>query len=432
MNYNGTLKYLYNALPMFQQVGSQAYKEGLENTLDFDKRLGSPHTRFRSIHIAGTNGKGSTSHLLAATLQSAGYKVGLYTSPHLLDFRERIRVNGIPISEKTVVAFTKQHRTFFEERQLSFFEMTTALAFHCFAGAGVDIAVIETGLGGRLDCTNIITPVLSIVTNIGFDHMQQLGNTLELIATEKAGIIKQGVPIIVGRKGSVEQVFRKKAEEMAASIFFAQEVKPVTEAENNGFQWHFRWRDSLTLCSPLGGLAQEENANTTLTAIEVLQKSGIKIPDSAVAKGFNKVIALTGLRGRWEKLQDSPTLICDTAHNADGIGHIARQLEDIPYNRLRIVFGMVNDKDIQPVLSLLPQKADYYFTQASVKRAMKAPELQQLAANAGLQGGVFSSVSEAIKQALEESAPDDLIFVGGSTFVVADALSCYERERTTS
>ena len=432
MNYSETLEYLYNALPMFQQVGGAAYKEGLENTLDFDKRLGSPHTRFRSIHVAGTNGKGSTSHLLAATLQSAGYKVGLYTSPHLLDFRERIRVNGIPIAKEVVIAFTQQHRTFFEEQQLSFFEMTTALAFHCFAEAGVDIAVIETGLGGRLDCTNIVTPILSIVTNIGLDHVQQLGNTLELIAAEKAGIIKQGVPVIVGRKGNVEQVFRKKAEEMAAPILFAQEEKPVTEAENNDFQWHFKWRDHLTLNSPLGGFAQEENANTVLTAIEVLRKNGIEIPDSAIAKGFDKVITLTGLRGRWEKLQDAPTLICDTAHNTDGIGHIASQLESIPCNRLRIVFGMVDDKDIQPVLSLLPRKAEYYFTQASVRRAMKAADLQQLAANTGLQGRAFDTVPEAIKQALEESAPDDLIFVGGSTFIVADALGYYERERTTS
>ena len=432
MNYSETLEYLYNALPMFQQVGGSAYKEGLENTLEFDKRLGSPHTRFRAIHIAGTNGKGSTSHLLAAALQSAGYKVGLYTSPHLLDFRERIRINGCPIAKAAVVAFTEQHRTFFEERQLSFFEMTTALAFHSFAEAGVDIAVIETGLGGRLDCTNIVTPILSIITNIGFDHTQQLGNTLELIAAEKAGIIKQGIPIVVGRKGSVEQVFRKKAEEMAAPILFAQEEKPVTKAENSGFQWHFRWRDSLTLCSPLGGLAQEENADTALTAIEVLRKNGIEIPDSAVAKGFSEVVTLTGLRGRWEKLQDSPTLICDTAHNADGIGYIARQLESMPCNRLRIVFGMVDDKDIQPVLSLLPRKAEYYFTQASVRRAMRTPELHRLATNAGLQGNVFNSVPEAIKQALEESTPDDLIFVGGSTFVVADALSYYERERTTS
>ena len=432
MNYQETVNYLYNALPMFQQIGSSAYKEGLENTIEFNKRLGNPHTRFKSIHIAGTNGKGSTSHLLAATLQSAGYKTGLYTSPHLLDFRERIRIDGIPIAEEAVIDFTERHRSFFEARQLSFFEMTTALAFYCFAEAEVDVAVIETGLGGRLDCTNIVSPILSIVTNISFDHMRQLGNTLDKIAAEKAGIIKRGVPVVVGRKGGVEAVFRAKAEEKGAPLLFSEEEKPVTAAVSRNFQWDFQWRSSIDLQSPLGGFAQEENANTTLTAIEVLRKEGIKIPDDSVKKGFSEVVALTGLRGRWERLQDSPAVICDTAHNIDGIRHITRQLNNHSFNHLRIVFGMVDDKDIEPVLSLLPPNGIYYFTQASVKRAEKAETLRQLAAKHELKGDAFSSVAEAITQALKESCPDDLIFIGGSTFVVADSLRFYERERTTS
>ena len=432
MNYQETLDYLYNALPMFQQIGSTAYKEGLENTLEFDNRLGYPHSRFKTIHVAGTNGKGSTSHLLAATLQSAGYKVGLYTSPHLLDFRERIRINGQVIGEEEVIAFTERHRSFFEERKLSFFEMTTALAFYCFAQAGVDIAVIETGLGGRLDCTNIITPILSIITNIGFDHTQQLGNTLEKIASEKAGIIKKSVPVIIGRKGGVETVFRKRVEETDSPLLFSEDEAPVTTAANTFSQWCFQWRGNIDLQTPLGGYAQQENANTVLTAIEVLRKTGIKISDDAVKKGFKEVVALTGLRGRWEKLHETPTIICDTAHNADGISYIVKQLSNHPCNQLRIVFGMVEDKELRPVLELLPHNAIYYFTQASVKRALKADTLQQQAAKAGLKGCAFDSVASAIKQALKDSYPNDLIFVGGSTFVVADALSFYERERTAS
>ena len=407
---------------MFQQIGSAAYKEGLENTLVFDQRLRHPHTQFRSVHVAGTNGKGSTSHLLAAVLQSAGYRVGLYTSPHLIDFRERIRIDGKPISEETVIAFVEKHCTFFEERQLSFFEMTTAMAFHCFAAEKVDFAIVEVGLGGRLDCTNIITPILSIITNIGFDHTLQLGNTLEKIATEKAGIIKYGIPVVIGERGMVTSIFAEKARQMQAPLFFAEKENPVTGAIHHLSGWEFEWRNRDMLATPLGGLAQEKNANTVLTAIERLQERGVKISTESVKNGFKEVIALTGLRGRWEQLQKHPTVICDTAHNAAGIGYIVKQLAAMPCRQLRMVFGMVDDKDVGEILTMLPPKAIYYFTQASVKRALGASQLQHLAAATGLEGNSYASVDEAIKQALQDAAPDDLIFIGGSTFVVAEAL----------
>lgn len=409
MDYQNTLSYLYNSAPMFQQVGSSAYKEGLENTLALDKHFEHPHHSFRSIHVAGTNGKGSCSHTIAAILQEAGYRVGLYTSPHLIDFRERIRVNGQPISEEYVIRFVEKERTFFEPLQPSFFELTTAMAFRYFADERVDVAVIEVGLGGRLDCTNIIRPDLCIITNISFDHTQFLGDTLEKIAREKAGIIKNGIPVIIGETTpETKPVFLKKAQEANAPIYFAEENDredyPGIECE-------------------LKGIYQKKNTRTIPTALSLLKEAGYHLDEQSVRSGFAHVVELTGLMGRWQKLQDSPTLICDTGHNVGGITYIVEQLRQQSYRRLHIVIGMVNDKDIRGVLALLPQEATYYFTKASVKRALPENELQELAATVGLQGTCYPDVPAAVLAAQKESLPEDFIFVGGSSFIVADLLA---------
>jgi dihydrofolate synthase/folylpolyglutamate synthase len=409
MDYQNTLSYLYNSAPMFQQVGSSAYKEGLENTLALDKHFEHPHHSFRSIHVAGTNGKGSCSHTIAAILQEAGYRVGLYTSPHLVDFRERIRVNGQPISEEYVIRFVEKERTFFEPLQPSFFELTTAMAFRYFADERVDVAVIEVGLGGRLDCTNIIRPDLCIITNISFDHTQFLGDTLEKIAREKAGIIKNGIPVIIGETTpETKPVFLKKAQGANAPIYFAEENDredyPGIECE-------------------LKGIYQKKNTRTILTALPLLKEAGYHLDEQSVRSGFAHVVELTGLMGRWQKLQDSPTLICDTGHNVGGITYIVEQLRQQSYRRLHIVIGMVNDKDIRGVLALLPQEATYYFTKASVKRALPENELQELAATVGLQGTCYPDVPAAVLAAQKESLPEDFIFVGGSSFIVADLLA---------
>ncbi len=409
MDYQNTLLYLYNSVPMFQQVGSSAYKEGLENTLTLDKHFGHPHRNFHSIHVGGTNGKGSCSHTLAAILQEAGYRVGLYTSPHLVDFRERIRVNGQPIPEDYVVRFVEEERNFFEPLHPSFFELTTAMAFCYFSDEHVDVAVIEVGLGGRLDCTNIIQPDLCIITNISFDHTQFLGDTLEKIAGEKAGIIKSKTPVVIGETTSeTKPVFAKKALETGAPIFFAE------ENEKN---------DYPGLECELKGLYQTKNTRTLLTAIPQLQKIGYKLNEQAVRSGFAHVCELTGLTGRWQKLQDTPTLICDTGHNVGGITYITEQLKEQSYRKLHMIIGMVNDKDIRGVLALLPKDAEYYFTKASVKRALPEKELALLASEAGLQGNCYSDVPSAVRAAQEKSLPEDFIFVGGSSFIVADLLA---------
>ncbi|MBD9093424.1 MAG: bifunctional folylpolyglutamate synthase/dihydrofolate synthase [Bacteroides oleiciplenus] len=409
MDYQNTLLYLYNSVPMFQQVGSSAYKEGLENTLTLDEHFGHPHRNFHSIHVGGTNGKGSCSHTLAAILQEAGYRVGLYTSPHLVDFRERIRVNGQPIPEDYVVRFVEEERDFFEPLHPSFFELTTAMAFRYFSDEHVDVAVIEVGLGGRLDCTNIIQPDLCIITNISFDHTQFLGDTLEKIAGEKAGIIKSKTPVVIGETTSeTKPVFAKKALETGAPIFFAE------ENEKN---------DYPGLECELKGLYQTKNTRTLLTAIPQLQKIGYKLNEQAVRSGFAHVCELTGLTGRWQKLQDTPTLICDTGHNVGGITYITEQLKEQSYRKLHMIIGMVNDKDIRGVLALLPKDAEYYFTKASVKRALPEKELALLASEAGLQGDCYPDVPSAVHAAQEKSLPEDFIFVGGSSFIVADLLA---------
>ncbi|MDR0961875.1 MAG: bifunctional folylpolyglutamate synthase/dihydrofolate synthase [Mediterranea sp.] len=413
MNYQETLTYLYESVPMFQQIGGAAYKEGLENSLILNAHSGHPNQHYHTIHIAGTNGKGSCSHTLAAILQAAGYKVGLYTSPHLVDFRERIRVNGVPVSEEYVVEYVARERSFFEPLRPSFFELTTDMAFRYFAYQKVDIAVIEVGMGGRLDCTNLIHPLLSIITNISLDHTQYLGDTLAKIAVEKAGIIKERVPVVIGETTpETKEVFRLTAEAKQAPIVYAEAYNdnPYPELEVE-----------------LQGLYQEKNTRTLLAALSVLKSPVIEtkliIPEVAVRDGFAHVCELTGLMGRWQRLQEHPTLVCDTGHNIGGITYIVEQLRRQTYRRLHVVIGMVNDKDIRGVLALLPHEADYYFTRASVKRAMSETELAGLAAEAGLQGNCYPAVPAAVRAALQKSLPEDFIFVGGSSFVVADLLA---------
>ena len=394
---------------MFQQVGAGAYKAGLENTWALDEHFGYPHRSYRTIHIAGTNGKGSCSHTLAAILQHAGYRVGLYTSPHLIDFRERIRVNGQPVPEEYVVRFVEEERGFFEPLHPSFFELTTAMAFRYFAEEKVDVAVIEVGLGGRLDCTNVIRPDLCIITNISLDHVQFLGDTLEKIAGEKAGIIKPGVPVVIGETTpETRPVFLKKAREEGAPIYFAEE-----EVQELHPDWDYE----------LKGAYQVKNRRTLLAALPLLRGAGYRIREEDVRAGFARVVELTGLMGRWQQLQEHPALVCDTGHNVGGIAYIAGQLRQQACRQLHIVIGMVNDKDIRGVLALLPCEAVYYFTQASVKRALPAAELARLAAEAGLKGDCFPDVPSAVRAAQKKSLPEVFIFVGGSTFIVADLLA---------
>lgn len=411
MNYQETIEYLFNSTPVFEKVGASAYKPGLQTTEALDSHFGHPHRQFKTIHIAGTNGKGSCSHTLAAILQSQGYKVGLYTSPHLVDFRERIRVNGECVPEDYVINFVKDNKNFFEPLHPSFFELTTAMAFKYFAEQKVDYAVIEVGLGGRLDCTNIITPLLSIITNISFDHTQFLGNTLAAIAGEKAGIIKQGIPVVVGEwNDETLPVFERVAKEKNA---------PLTLASSEKNAWNIDVEDM-----ELKGSYQAKNKSTILAALAQLKKLGIGISEKAIHNGFAHVCELTGLRGRWEKLNDAPLTICDTGHNLAGWAYLAPQIAAVKAPVKHIVFGMVDDKDIDAVLQILPKEgAKYYWTQASIHRAIPVEKVQVLAAKKGLYGSTYPSVKQAFKAANEAASKDDFIFVGGSSYVVADLLS---------
>lgn len=432
MTYEQAINYLYESAPLFQNIGAGAYKEGLGNTELLDKHFQHPHRQYATIHVAGTNGKGSVSHTLASILQSQGMKVGLYTSPHLTDFRERIRVNGEMIPQARVVSFVEQERTFFEPLHPSFFELTTALALQYFAEENVDIAVIEVGLGGRMDCTNIIQPLVSIITNISFDHIQFLGNTLEKIASEKAGIIKPGIPAIVGEWGkeSVAEVFMNKAEEAGTSLVFADrenEIVDFTLTPGQGYTYHTATFG--TIHGELEGLCQEKNTATILEAIKALRRKGIHISNQAVQDGFAKVSIQTGLRGRWQKIADKPLTICDTGHNVGGMQYITRQLATTPHQTLHIVIGMVNDKDVNTVLSMLPQDATYYFTQASVRRAMPSDQFSQEASRHGLKGECYPTVHDAYLAAKAASSEEDLIFIGGSTFIVADLFAAMEQEK---
>lgn len=423
MTYDETVNYLYNCAPPFQQVGGAAYKEGLHNTIALDNHLANPHRKFRTIHVAGTNGKGSCSHTIAAILQSAGYKVGLYTSPHLIDFRERIRVNGKPASKEFVVDFVEKEKGFFEPLQPSFFELTTAMAFTFFAQENVDVAVIEVGLGGRLDCTNIITPDLSIITNISLDHVQFLGNTLEKIAAEKAGIIKEGVPVVIGETTpETITVFQEKAHSVGAPIIFAEEERKIITATPTADGYTYETTLFGTLHGELGGDYQVKNTNTVLNAVLQLIASGYNISVENIQAGFSTVCGSTGLMGRWQKLCQHPTVVCDAGHNIGGVTEIVRQLMRQNYKSLRIVFGMVNDKEIDEVLAIMPKDATYYFTQASIRRALPAEEMQKKAAKYGLQGANYPTVKDALQAAKSDASPEDFIFIGGSCFIVADLL----------
>lgn len=425
MDYKETIEYLFNSAPLFQNIGAGAYKEGLYNTKVLDEHFAHPHLSFKTIHVAGTNGKGSCSHTIASVLQEAGYKVGLYTSPHLVDFRERIRVNGKPISEQYVIDFVEHERAFFEPLHPSFFELTTAMAFKFFADEKVDVAVIEVGLGGRLDCTNIITPDVSIITNISFDHVQFLGDTLAKIASEKAGIIKPNIPVVIGETTpETKPVFISKAEELNAPIIFAEEQDEVMGEcilAKGGFDYQTKTFGLIT--AELGGLCQTKNTRTIIEALKQLIGKGYRITRQNVADGFASVCKNTGLMGRWQKLSDKPKVICDTGHNVGGIQYIVKQLELQEYDNLRIVMGMVNDKDISTVLSMMPKHAVYYFTQASVKRAMPCRDFKAKAAGYGLEGDAYPTVRQAYEAALHDASQNDLVFVGGSSFIVADLLS---------
>lgn len=410
MNYQETKEYLFNSTPVFEKIGAKAYKPGLQTTHELDEHFVHPHRQYKTIHIAGTNGKGSCSHTIAAILQSQGYKVGLYTSPHLVDFRERIRVNGECLPEQYVIDFVEENRAFFEPLHPSFFELTTAMAFKYFAEQKVDYAVIEVGLGGRLDCTNIITPVLSVITNISFDHTQFLGNTLAEIAGEKAGIIKPGVPVVIGEYiEETRPVFEKVAGERHSPILFAQDEDTAMEVDME-----------------LKGSYQERNRKTILAALNVLRQT-MTISDEAIRNGFGHVCELTGLRGRWEKLGEAPLVICDTGHNLAGWKYLATQINDVDAQVKHIVFGMVDDKDVEHVLQLLRDKlkngVKFYWTQPSTKRAIPVEKLRDTALKYNLYGEMYHSVKEAYMTAKANAKNDDFVFVGGSSYVVADLLS---------
>lgn len=406
MNYKETLDWMFSRLPMYQRQGASAYRKDLTNTLLLTEYLGNPHKNVKTIHVAGTNGKGSTSNMLASVLQEAGYKVGLYTSPHLRDFRERIKINGEDITEEYVITFFGKHKAFFEEHDLSFFEMTVGLAFEYFDTQKVDVAIIEVGMGGRLDSTNIITPLVSVITNIGLDHTQFLGNTLAEIASEKAGIIKKNIPVIIGEyTAETRPVFENKAKENESEIYFASDLIQQTPL------------------SDLVGVYQEKNKKTVLQTLKVLQsKKHFSISETSIRDGFLNVAKNTGFMGRWQVLQENPKVICDTAHNKHGLEIVLDQLLKENYTNLHIVLGAVNDKDLDSVLPLFPKNATYYFCKPDVPRGLEADVLQQKAKDFSLFGECYSSVKDAFEQAKKQALSTDLIFVGGSTFVVAEVV----------
>jgi dihydrofolate synthase / folylpolyglutamate synthase len=426
LNYQETLDYLYNSLPMFHRVGPAAFKNSLDNIIKLCAALNNPHYKFKSIHVGGTNGKGSCSHMLAAILQSAGYKTGLYTSPHLKSFRERIRINGQEISEEEVTEFVNNNKEHFDTIKPSFFEMTCAMAFDHFARQEVDFAVVEVGLGGRLDSTNIILPEVCLITNISYDHQQLLGETLELIAIEKAGIIKTNVPVVISEfQEEVFDVFIDKALEKNCPLGFAPFKFRVEDwkrengklklniFDNNGKRFY-------GLPCGLTGNYQIKNIPGVLTVINVLRSKEFMIPDEAIIEGMDRVVEITGLKGRWQTLNEKPLMICDTAHNEAGISTVVHQIRNIPHKKLHIIFGTVSDKETDKILDLLPKEAYYYFCQAKIPRALEASALEASAQKFSLKGTVIPDVNEAIKTALSKASPDDLIFIGGSNFVVAE------------
>ncbi|MCF6404189.1 bifunctional folylpolyglutamate synthase/dihydrofolate synthase [Chitinophaga filiformis] len=428
MNYQETLEYLYQRLPMFTRVGASAFKKDLHNTIELCKQLGDPQHQFKSIHIAGTNGKGSTSHMLAAIFQQAGYKTGLYTSPHLLDFRERIRINGELVPTTFVTEFVKQLKPAIESLEPSFFELTVAMAFQYFALEQVDIAIIEVGLGGRLDSTNVITPELSVITNISYDHMQILGNTLPEIASEKAGIIKAGVPVVVSETQSeVEAVFIEKAKALGAPIHFADQEWLVQQSEFSeghlqlGLQ-HSHSGDLKTIRTDLTGQYQMKNIMGVLSAVKILQHAGWELPPQTVMTALSHVKKLTGLRGRWEIISRDPLTIFDVGHNQAGITEVVQQLEHMVYRHLHIVTGFVKDKEVSKVLPLFPPAATYYFCKAQIPRAMDEKELAEAAHQHGLRGHDYPTVQQAYLAAKQQAHKEDIVLVCGSFFVVAEVM----------
>jgi len=426
-SYQQTLDYLFSQLPMYQREGKSAYKANLDNTIAFDNYFESPHKQYKTIHIAGTNGKGSVSHMIASIFQEAGYKTGLYTSPHLRDFRERIKVNGMMIPEKNVIDFVENHQPIIDNLKPSFFEMTVAMAFEYFADCKVDIAIIETGMGGRLDSTNIITPELSVITNIGLDHTQFLGDTITLVAGEKAGIIKPNVPVVIGEwHKESSAVFNNKAKEVGTSITYADANYSVSRFHSKERHQSIEVINKTTNQSnvydlELLGLYQHKNILTVLSGIDLV-KEKFNITKNNIKQGLKNVVTNTGLLGRWQILDTNPLTICDTGHNTEGITYILEQLKQTKYNKLHFVLGMVNDKDIETVLKMLPKDAEYYFTNAKIPRAMPAATLAERAINVGLQGKIYKSVEEAQKNAKKNAADNDLIFIGGSTFIVAEVV----------
>lgn len=429
MRYHDTLNYLYSLLPAYHRIGKAAYKGNLDNTLELDAYFGHPHTKFRTVHVAGTNGKGSVSHMIASVMQEAGYRTGLYTSPHLKDFRERIRVNGVMMGEEEVVSFVRLHDDLIRRVQPSFFELTVAMAFDYFERMKVDVAVIEVGMGGRLDSTNIITPGLSVITNIGHDHMEFLGDTLTAVAGEKAGIIKEGVPVVVGEtQTETKGVFRERAEMKHAPITFADRVFRcrLGKLYSNTAVRRFSLTDlrdgiMMTGNTPLGGLAQQRNLQTVAAAVDALSVS-FGLSREHYLRGVSDVIVNTGLMGRWHVLSRSPLIVCDTGHNKEGLEYVVRQIKATPKHALHMVIGFVNDKDLSSVLPLLPQEGIYYFTRASVQRALDERLLMAEAAKYGLTGACYPDVPAALGAARIAAGPKDMIFIGGSTFIVAHAL----------
>ncbi len=436
MNYSETLHYLYSRLPVFSSHGKGAIKPGLQNTIKFCQKLENPHEKFKAVHVGGTNGKGSTSHMLAAILQEAGYKTGLYTSPHLRDFRERIRINGEMITEMEVIQFVEAHQHYIEELEPSFFEVTVALAFEYFSANQVDIAIIEVGLGGRLDSTNVIHPELSVISNIGYDHMNILGNSLNEIAAEKAGIIKHKVPVVISqRQNEVEDLFISKAFEMNSGLTFASDEWDIfrSQTQNNSsglLKLEIRQKtnidkpvfsfDSLEL--DLTGSYQLKNLAGVLSAVKHLRVKGYQIDDQDILSALRQVKKLTGLMGRWHSLNYNPLIICDTGHNEDGIREVMKNINLTPHKDLHMVIGMVKDKDISKILSLLPQNAFYYFCQPNIPRALPANNLQFEAGKFGLTGSFYPTVQTAFDEAKKNAGNNDLIFIGGSTFVVAEII----------
>jgi dihydrofolate synthase/folylpolyglutamate synthase len=421
--YKQTLDYLFAQLPMYQRVGAAAYKEGLEGILNLCEKLGNPHKDLRFVHLAGTNGKGSTSHFLASVFQEAGFKTGLYTSPHLVDFRERIKINGLPVSKDFVIEFTDSHRALFEELHPSFFEMTVAMAFEWFRINRTDIVILETGMGGRLDSTNIVTPLLSVITNIGFDHMKFLGDTLPKIASEKAGIIKPGVTAVIGETvPGTRPVFTQKALECNSPVVFCEDLYTCTQVKGPDFLLT-AGTEKIPLTSSLRGSYQEKNIRTAFGAFAELQKIYPRLQLSHFREGVKNVLRNTGLRGRWEQLASSPALICDIGHNEHGFREILKSISEFPHGELYMVLGFVNDKDLSPIFGMLPKEAHYVFTQSTNPRSLSAEELALRASEFGFRGETVSEVKKAVNHALQCAKPEDLVFLGGSTFTVADFLS---------